>query len=144
MTEKDNLKVTRGDAGHAFLNAPTDKKVCSVAGEEFGERQRRTVELIKSSCGTSTASRSFVLCLGDFIRTLGLVPTRADSDVWIKKDPNYEEHSCTSIHFDDFLIIGTDLEPTIESFNKRFITRDDEINPTSCLGFQWECSELGK
>ena len=32
----------------------------------------------------------------------------------------------------------------MEDFKKKFDIRHEEMNPTSCLGLQWEYSELGK
>ena len=104
------------------------------AGEEFGERQGCIVELIKSLCGMSTRSRSFALYLGDFIRALGFIPTREDPDTWIKKNPNHDGCHRASTHVDDFLIIGTDLEPIMEGFKNNFEMRHEEVNPTSYLG----------
>ena len=144
MAEKIKLKIVAGDVGNTFPNVPTKEKVHAIAGEEFGERQGCIVEFTKSPHGMVTASRSFALCLGDFIRTLGLFPTRADPGTHTKKDPNYEGFSCASTHVDDFLIIGTDLESIIEKFKEKFDIVHEEVNPTSYLGSQWECSALNK
>ena len=76
--------------------------------------------------------------------TLGFAPARADPDMLIKKDPGHKMHSCTSTHVDDFLIIGTNKEPIMEAFKKKFDMRHEEINPTSYLRLQWKHSELGK
>ena len=42
------------------------------------------------------------------------------------------------------LIIGTDPELVVAAFREKFDIRHDELNPTSCLGLEWETSELGK
>ena len=76
------------------------------------------------------------------MRTFGFAPTRADPDIWTKKDSNCEGHTCMSTHMDNFLMIVTNPEPIMESFKKKFGIRHEEINPTSCLGLQWEHSEL--
>ena len=144
LAHKHKLKVMSGDVGNAFPNAPTKEKVHAVAGEKFGERMGCLVEIIKTSYGMSTASRSFALCLGDFIRTLGYVPSRADPETWIKKDDNYDGYSFMSAHVDDFLIIGTDPEPVMNAFKDEFDIRNDELNPSAYLVLEWEGSELGK
>ena len=43
------------DVGNVFPNAPTKEKVYAIAGEEFGERQGRVVEITRSLHGASTA-----------------------------------------------------------------------------------------
>ena len=90
MAEKEKMKVACGDVGNAFLNAPTDENVHAVAGEEFGELQGFIVEIIRSLHGISMSSRSFALCLGNFMRTLGFASTIAGPDTWIKKDQCHE------------------------------------------------------
>ena len=92
----------------------------------------------------STASRSFVLHVGNFIRTLGCVLSRADLDTWIKKDPNYDAHTFILIHVDNVLIIGTDPAPVMEAFDENFDVRHDELNPTSHLGLEWVTSKIVK
>ena len=81
IAEKEKLKVMCGDVENAFLNALNNEKVHAVADKEFREYQGCITELIKSLCGMSTASLSFTLYLGDFIRTLGFIPTRANPDI---------------------------------------------------------------
>ena len=58
----------------------------------------------------SAAFISFTLCLGDFIRTLGCVTSRFDAEMWMKNDPNCDDHSFMSIHVDDFAMIRTDTD----------------------------------
>ena len=45
-------------------------------------------------------------------------------------------------HKDDFTKIGTHPEPIMEAFEIFFDFRHDELKPTSCLGLEWEKSEL--
>ena len=82
-----------------------------------------TVEVIQSLCGMVKASRSFVSLLGDFIRTLGCVPSRDDPDTWMKKDEGYEGYSHTHAHADDFLIIRISPEITMRKFEEKFLIR---------------------
>ena len=58
IVQKHYLKIMAGDAGNTFPHAPTNEKVHTVAGEEFGERQGCIVEITRSQYGMATASRS--------------------------------------------------------------------------------------
>ena len=69
-----------GDVGNNFPHALVLEKWHAVAEEEFGERKGRIVEVVQSLCRMETASISFSLFLGDFIRILGHTPSRADPD----------------------------------------------------------------
>ena len=50
MAHKNKLKIMCGDVGNAFPNAPTNEKICDIAGEEFGDRKRFSVKMFKSFC----------------------------------------------------------------------------------------------
>ena len=91
-----------------------------------------------------TASRSFSLFLGDFVRTLGHAPSRADPGTWMKKDEGREVCSRLSTHVEDFLTIGTSPKITMRKFEETFLIRTQEIDPGACLGSQWEANEKGK
>ena len=80
MSRENKLKIMWGDLGNVFPNTPTNESICAIAGEEFGERQEFSVEMIMS-----TASRSFSLCLGDFVSTLECVLFMSDPHAWIKR-----------------------------------------------------------
>ena len=38
IAQKQGIKVMSGDVGNAFPHAPTQEKVYTIAGEEFGKR----------------------------------------------------------------------------------------------------------
>lgn len=86
MAQKHGLKIMSGDVSNAFPHAHAMDKSCTVAGEEFAERQGCAFELARSLYGMTTASRSWSLCFGDFMHSLGYAPKRADPDMWIKRE----------------------------------------------------------
>ena len=68
----------------------------------------------------------------------------SDPAAWMKKDPNCDGFSFVSTNFDGFLINGMDHEPIMETFELKFDSRCDELNPTSYLVLEWETFETGK
>ena len=133
-----------GDSGNTFPRVPALEKVRAVPYEEFGHTMACVAEVFQSLCGMATASRSFSLSLGDFIRTLGCVPSRPGPGAWMKKDEVHEGCSCAPTHVDDLLIIGTNPEITMRKFEETFLIRTQEIDPEVCLGLKWEVDEKGK
>ena len=136
MPESYDLKVMRGNVGNDFSHVPSTEKACTVYGEEFSGRKGCVVEIIQILHGKATASRAFSLHLGDFMRSLGHVTSRSDSDIWMKKDDGHKECSCVSTRVDDFLIIGTNAEPIMKKLEEKFLIRTQEIDPKACLGLQ--------
>ena len=57
ITQKCCLNIMVGDTRNTFLYAPTNKKVHTIAGKEFRERQGYIAEIIQSQYGMATASR---------------------------------------------------------------------------------------
>ena len=74
-----DLKVAQRGVGNTLPNTHVKEKVHAVVSEEFGECQRHTAEIMKSSCGASTTPSFFALCLGDFIRDSVRALKRADT-----------------------------------------------------------------
>ena len=71
---------------------------------------------------------------GDFIRSLGFRPTRADQNVWYKVERKTRKMTYISTYVDDFMIIGMDPGGYMESFKRRFMIRNIETDPSEYLG----------
>ena len=84
---------------------------------------------MKNMHGQETASRAWSLHFGDFIRTLGLTPTRSDQDIWIKEEDDGKSYQCASTQVDDFLIIGKNPIKLIKLFEEKFDIRHVEETP---------------
>ena len=65
------------------------------------------------------------LCLGNFMRILGRMLSIADLDIRTRKYLPYHSHSCMSAHINNFLMIRTDPESTMEEFKTKFYIRND-------------------
>eukprot|EP00957_Ditylum_brightwellii_P038465 2907230-Ditylum_brightwellii.AAC.1 len=73
---KNRLGVMAGDIGNVFLTATYTEKVWSITEAEFS----------------------------DALRRMGIVPTRADQDLWYNKSDEYKGCDYLAIHVDDLLI----------------------------------------
>ena len=144
IAHKRKLKETCGGRGQHLPKRSNQREGARDSWRRIWERIGCLVETIKSLRGGPVAPRSLVLCVGDFVQTLGHAPPRADLDSWTKKDPNHDGCSLAPAHADGFLTIETDPEPIMEAFKENFGIRHDELSPAPCLGLEWETSELGK
>ena len=83
LAKQQKLRFMTGDIGNAFCTAPCAEKIWSQCGPEFGHKQGMRVVLKRALYGLKTAARSFHEFFGDFLRTMGFKPSRADQDLWI-------------------------------------------------------------
>ena len=120
------------------------RKAHAEASKEVVHVQGFIVEIIRSLNGISASSKSFSLCLGViFLGKLWHIPSRVDLLMQVRTGSTYGGKSCTSTHVDNFLIMGACTELIIEVFKTKFVKRNSEINPASCLGYHWKISYLG-
>ena len=126
IAQKHSLKIMVGDIRNTFSHAPTNKKFYTVAGEEFRERQRCITEIISSQYWMATASRFWSPYLRDFIQSIEYIPVRADPDIQMKKDPNYDKYCYISIHINDFFIVEIDSESVMNAFKEKFNKRNNK------------------
>ena len=53
------LEVKTSDIENAYLTAPTEEKLYTKLGPEFGEDEGKTAIIIRALCGTKSAGASF-------------------------------------------------------------------------------------
>ena len=89
LAEHNDLEVMAADIRNAYLHARTKEKVYIVAGPEFGPDLQGRVMLVLKSLTTSAARWHEEL--SNILRGMGLKPTKAFHDLWMKDcGTNYE------------------------------------------------------
>ena len=78
----------------------------SISGQEFGDKEDAVVIIKKSLYGLSTSARQWSLALGDQIRDIGIKPTRADPDLWIKESEDKSKYEYMATYVDDIIIVA--------------------------------------
>ena len=101
---QNGLGFMSGDIGNACCNAPCAEKVWLVAGPESGQKEGCIVVLKRALYGLNNASRSSHEFFGDFLRSLGFKPLRADQYLWIRKSEHYNRYKYIATHVDDTII----------------------------------------
>ena len=61
----NDLQVKTSDIENAYLTAPTEEKLYTVLGPEFGENKGRTATIVRALYGTKSAGASFRNHLAD-------------------------------------------------------------------------------
>jgi hypothetical protein len=101
LAELNELKLTGGDVGNAYLEAYTSEKVCVRAGPEFGPLEGHLFIISKALYGLRTSGARFHAKFADTLRALGFTPTYADPDVWYRDANNCYEY--VVVYVDDIL-----------------------------------------
>lgn len=112
------LEQLYGDVRNAYPNVDTCEKCWERAGPEFGEENGKVVVIKKALYGLKTSAKRWHSNFSNTLRGLGFVPTRFDSDMWIKlsKDKAHYDYICT--HIDDFCIFSCDTNKVMENLRE--------------------------
>ena len=81
----NDYEVICADVNGAYLNAPTGKKVYTVAGKEFGEFEGRLVVIVHAVYGLKSSGAAWRSHLAQSLRDIGFTSSLCDPDVWMCK-----------------------------------------------------------
>jgi hypothetical protein len=122
-----DLECHQVDIKGAFLNGIIDKLIYLTPPDGSDIPANKVLRLNKSLYGLKQSPRLFNQALDKWLRSTGMVPTTADSCVYVRrKDGNL---LMLSVHVDDQLIAGNNMEELTE-FKRQ-------------LNQQFECSDAG-
>ena len=92
------------DIGNAYLEAVTLEKVCIRAGPEFGELEGHLLVIYKALYGLRSLGKQFDDLLSDCLRKEGFIPSRAEPQIFMRRQGNIWEYIATYV--DDLLIVS--------------------------------------
>ncbi|MGH3056398.1 MAG: reverse transcriptase domain-containing protein, partial [Gaiellaceae bacterium] len=82
IAKANDLRCLSGDIANAYVNAPTQERIYSRAGAEFGPKQGCIIIIKKALYGLKTSGAEWHAHFADSLRALGFIPTRYDPNVW--------------------------------------------------------------
>ena len=98
------LQVIAGDVASAYLESLTVELLCCVLGEEFEHMAGLLVIIIKACYGAKLSSHMWHSKLADSLTHMGFVPSKADSDIWMRKRTDHYEY--VAVIVDDLLVLS--------------------------------------
>ena len=131
---QQRLSLKTGDIGNAFITAPCVEKIWTRAGPEFGSKEGSIIEVSKALYGLSTSPKAFHDFLGDKLRSMGFIPTRADQDLWYKKSSDQSGYDYIATHVDDIMIAAKRPGLYMDMIEKQFIIHNKTDSPDYYLG----------
>jgi hypothetical protein len=104
----NQLELWGADIGNAYLEAETKEKLYIVAGEEFGDRQGHILIIRRALYGAKSSGKRWHERFSDVLRSEGFVPSKADTDVWMRKCQDESCYEYVAVYVDDLLIAMKD------------------------------------
>ena len=99
-----DLNVVAADIARAYIQALTIEKVFVIAGPKFGADEGRILIIVKALYGLKSSGAVWHQKCGDSLRSLGLEQSKADYDLWIRKNRDHCKYM--AIIVDDLLVFS--------------------------------------
>ena len=128
----NGLEVMACDIQNAYLTADCREKISTRAGPEFGSEAGTIMFICKAVYGLRSSGAAFCAHLAETLYDIGLVPTRADPDVWHRpavKEDGFEYYEYVLCYVDDILAISHKAKDLLKAVQAIFKLKDDRIEP---------------
>ena len=114
-----DLDVVAADVSNAFLYGRNMERTMIKAGPEFGDQQGQFLIVEGGWYGHKTAAATFHTHLASNLRKLGFTPTKADLDLWIRKD-NTGKYEYVASYVDDLIVISQQPMEVIDQVKQTY------------------------
>ena len=128
----NRLQVMACDIQNAYLTANCHEKIWTYAGPEFGSECGQPMIIRKALYSLKSSGAAFRAHLAETLHDIGLKPTKADPDVWIRpviKPGGAEYYEYIMCYVDDILSISHDAKSILQSLQGQFKLKGDKIEP---------------
>ena len=134
----NELEVKISDVENAYLTAPTEEKLYTILGPEFGPDEGKPAIIVRALYGTKSAGASFRNHLADCMLLLDYESCKADPDVWMKKFSNPDGtayYGYILLYLDNALCINHNTQAELEKLDRFFKMKPRSIgDPDIYLG----------
>ena len=140
MAALNDLEVKACDIMNAYLTAPTEERIWTTLGPEFGPDAGKKALVVRALYGLKSAGASFSRHLADCMRNgMGYEPCQADPNLWYKPmtrpDDGMKYYAYILLYVDDCLCIHHDAEGELRKLDKFFPMKPGSIgDPDIYLG----------
>ena len=86
-----------------------------IANDAFGEYASCTLIISKALYGLRTSGARWHDRFADTLRDMGYVPSKADPDVWMRRNGDIYEYIAVYLYVDDLAIIAKDPKAVIDT-----------------------------
>ncbi|KAL7579874.1 hypothetical protein ACA910_004884 [Epithemia clementina (nom. ined.)] len=120
LSELSNLILWGADIGNAYLEALTEEKIFIITGPEFKELEGHILIMYKALYGLKSSGAQWHDRLFDVLTDMGFSPSKADSDIWIKKASDWSCYEYIAVYVDDLAIASKDPEAICQTLKEKY------------------------
>ena len=99
-----------------YLEAKTKEKVYIIGGTGFGELEGHTLIIYKALYGLKSSGARWYEKLVDSLRAIGFSQSKADCDVWMRRDGDIYEY--IAVYTDDLAIAASDPKKIMDALER--------------------------
>ena len=134
----NDLQVQTCNIQNAYLTAPCREKIAIIAGPEFGSEAGQIMLVVRALYGLKSSGAAFRAFLAETLYNLGMVPSKADPDVWMRpaiKADGFKYYEYILCYVDDVLCVSDNPMQLMGHIQKNFKLKNDAIiEPDRYLG----------
>ena len=112
--------LCRADIGNAYLEAPTEEKLYTVAGPEFEDWEGYILTFPEALYGLKSSEKRWAETLHDILKDMNYTPSRADQCIWLKKNITLNLYECITLYVDDLCIVAQDPKQIINTLKSKY------------------------
>jgi hypothetical protein len=127
LAELNELALYTADVGNAYLEANTKERVYIIGSIGFGDLEGHTLIIHKALYGLKTSGKRWHERLYDVMRDMGFYPSKADTDVWMRRVDDYYEY--IAVYVDDLAIASKHPEKIISGLKDRHKLKLKGVGP---------------
>jgi len=105
----NDLDIFAADVGNAYLNAPCQEKIWTIAGKEFGSDEGSVMLIVRALYGLKTSGVAWRSTFAQKLIDMGYKSSRADPDIWLQatiKPDGHHYYEMLLVYVDNILLVS--------------------------------------
>jgi hypothetical protein len=127
LAELNEQELYAADVSNAYLEAVTREKVYIIGGLGFGELEGHTLVIYKALYGLKSSGLRWYEKLYDTLRSMNFAPSKADSDVWMRRDGDLYEY--IAVYVDDLCIASKNPKKITDELTEKHKLKLKGVGP---------------
>ena len=115
LAELNGLGLHATDIGNACPESDTSERAAVIVGPEFGELQDHVLIVQNALCSLHSSGKMWHEKFADCMRHLGFFPSKAEPDVWMRRNGDICEHVAVCV--DDLVFAVKNPEELLKALS---------------------------